>query len=527
MKRREFLRRSARSAAVLTGLSAMPQLAGCGKSKKAGSDKSRRPNILFAISDDQSWIYAGAYGSKIAKTPNFDRVARKGVLFNNAFCVAPQCSPNRACILTGRNIWQLEEAGVHAANFPKKFQVYTDLLEESGYFVGFTGKPWGPGNWEITGWPRNPAGIEYNDQKMDSMPARGMRNTDYAGNFEQFINDRSDDQPFCFWFGASEPHRVYEDGAGLKAGKRLEDAHVPKFFPDVETVRSDILDFAFEIEWFDKHLGRMLKIIEDAGELDNTLVVVTSDNGMPFPRAKANLYEYGIHMPLAVQWPARVSGGRVVDDLISFIDYAPTFMEAAGLKPIPAMTGKSFLNVLKSKEQGVVDKTRAWALSGRERHTHARPDNLTYPCRSIRTQQYLYIWNVKPERWPAGDPRGSGEPEGLHDVDASPTKSYLIDHRHDPDIKPFYDLAFKKRPEEELFDINKDPDCVNNLAGKPEFLAVKEDLKATLKQNLARQGDPRMHGFGDIFESYPRYSRMRNFPGFKKRGEYNPKYQVK
>ena len=497
------------------------------KSSCSMNFQKKKPNILFAISDDQSWIHTGISGCKIVNTPAFDRIAKEGVLFNNAFCAAPQCSPNRASILTGRHIWQNEEAGTHGSNFPKKLQVFPDLLEDDGYVVGFTGKPWGPGNWEITGWKRNPAGNEYNKFKMKSTPANGINRVDYATNFGDFLDQRPKDKPFCFWYGCKEPHRKYEKGTGLKAGKKLEDVNIPGFYPDAEEIRNDILDYAVEIDWFDEHLGEMLKKLEEIGELDNTIIVVTSDNGMPFPRAKANNYEYGIHMPLAVRWGDKVKGGRVVNDLISFIDYAPTFLEAAGIYAPEEMTGKSFFNVLVSNEEGFVDSTRNRILTGRERHTHARPNNFAYPVRAIRTHDYLYIWNLKPDRWPAGDPTGSGDPDGYHDIDGSPTKTYLLENKDKKNVKKYFDLAVAKRPEEELYDIKKDPACTKNLADVNEFKTLAKKLRTELEQALTEQGDPRMLGYGDVIESYPRYSRMRKFKGFKKRGEYNPEYQLK
>lgn len=482
----------------------------------------KRPNILFAISDDQSWKHAGAYGCPFVNTPAFDRVAKNGVLFNNVFAAAPQCSPNRSAILTGRHIWQLEEAGTHNSNFPRKFKVFTDELEKAGYQCGVTGKPWGPGNYEITGWPRNPAGPELNEHFYDERPLGGISKYNYAENFKTFLNQKSDDKPFFFWFGAFEPHRSYQKSSGLAAGKSPEQVTPPAFLPDHNVIRNDLLDYAVEIEWFDSHLDKMLKLLEERGELQNTLVVVTSDNGMPFPRAKANLYEYGTHMPFAVQWPERIKGGRVVDDLISFIDIAPTFLDVAHAPAPNMVTGKSFLNILCSEKERLVDPSRSRVFFGRERHTHARPDNLGYPSRAIRTADYLYIENMKPDRWPAGNPTGSGEPEGYHDIDACPSKTFLIDHQRE--YPKLASLSLDKRPKEELFDIKKDPACTENLAEHPDFLDIKLELKKTLHATLATQGDPRMHGNGDIFESYPRYSHMRDFPGFKKRGQYNPEY---
>lgn len=470
-----------------------------------------RPNILFAIADDWSWPHAGAYGLSSIRTPSFDRVAREGCLFTNAFAAAPQCSPNRAACLTGRNIWQIEEAGTHASHFPTRYEVFTDQLEGAGYHVGFTGKGWGPGEWKTAGWKRNPAGPAYSDRKLDEVPANGINKLDYAGDFDAFLEARADGQPFFFWYGGSEPHRGYEEGSGLRLGKRLADAPVPPFLPDNELVRGDILDYMVEIEWFDAQLGRMLARLEDLGELDNTLVVVTSDNGMPFPRAKANLYEYGTHEPLAVRWPERLPGGRTVDALVTFIDFAPTFFEAAGLPTPEAMTGRSFLGAAAGN-----DTFRDYALTGRERHTHARYDNLGYPARAIRTHEHLYIRNLKPDRWPAGDP---GE---FHDVDGGPTKAFMLEHREE--FPELFDLAFSKRPEDELYDIRQDPACMRNLAGAPEHADTVSRLRARLMDLLMAQGDPRAAG-SDVFDSYPRMSPMRpELGGFAERGQYNPKY---
>ena len=484
----------------------------------------KRPNILFAISDDQSWLHTSINGCKAVKTPIFDRLAAEGILFTNAFGVAPQCSPNRATILTGRNIWQLEEAGTHGSNFPKKYVTFPDILEKSGYQIAYTGKGWGPGNWKVNGRTRNPAGPAIQKHKIKNRTNTAISNNDYSANFEEFINNREKGKPFFFWYGAHEPHRVYLKGSGVAAGKKLNAVKVPRFLPDSPEIRSDILDYLLEIEWFDSELGKMLKLLKEKGELENTIVVVTSDNGMPFPKAKANLYEYGIHMPLAVYWPEKIKSGRVVTDLISFSDFAPTFLEIAGAKPVSKITGKSFLNILESDKQGAVDSSREYILAGRERHTHARPNNFGYPSRAIRTQEYLYIWNLKPERWPAGNPTGSGDPEGYHDIDGSPSKTFMIENQKKE--KLIFHQAFDKRPEEELYNIKIDPGCMNNLAGKAEFDSIKRELKTKLKQKLTQQQDPRMLGNGDIFESYPRYSRMRKFKGFKDRGAYNPKFQV-
>ncbi len=486
---------------------------------------SRRPNILFAISDDQSFAHTSFAGYKAVDTPAFDRVAREGVYFTNAFAPAPGCSPTRAAFLTGRHIWQIEQAGTHASSFPAQYVVYPDLLEQSGYCVGLTGKGWGPGNFKIDDRPRNPAGPAYTKRTL-TPPASGMSHNDYAGNFADFLAARPAGQPFCFWYGGSEPHRAFEKGAGLKAGKKLEDAVPPQFLPDNAEVRSDILDYCLEIEWFDAHLARMLKLLEEAGELDNTLVIVTSDNGMAFPRAKANCYEYGIHMPLAIRWGARVPASRTVEDLVGFVDITATILEAAGVehpsREYP-LAGRSLMKLLTSSKSGIVEPDRDAVFGGRERHSSSRYNNWTYPQRAIRTHQYLLIRNFRPDRWPAGDPivlsdkksskAGLGKPHsGYKDIDGSPTLDFLIAHVDDPEIGPFLELAVGKRPAEELFDIVKDPGCLHNLADDPDFTDTRTRLSQQLEDTLRRTNDARVLDGGEIWESYPRYSPIREFP---------------
>jgi len=480
-----------------------------------------RPNILFAISDDQSWKHAGAYGCKGIDTPAFDRVARQGVLFNNAFAPSPGCSPTRAAVLTGRHIWQIENAGTHASSFPKDYVTFPDLLEEAGYHIGTTGKNWGPGNYRASGRERNPAGPGYNSNKLDDKPYRGVSNRDYAANFEDFLGKRKGDQPFFFWYGAYEPHRGFEKGSWKKAGKKLKDADVPAFLPDTPEVRGDILDYYVEIEHFDKHLGRMIKQLEAAGELENTIIIVTSDNGMAFPRAKANLYEYGVHMPLAISWPAQAPAGRVVDDVVGLIDIAPTILEAArvrhpGKHP---MAGRSLMDVLTSEKQGLVDRNNKYTIFGRERHSSSRWHTLGYPGRAIRTQKWLYIHNVTPERWPAGAPRRLGKSGklgpphgGYHDIDACPTLDVLIEGRDDPKIAKYFHLAVDHRPQRELYNILEDPACVNNLASDPAYKHVADAMDQRLTRDLEITRDPRIFGRGDIFETYERYSHLRVFP---------------
>lgn len=481
------------------------------------SSTTKRPNILFVISDDQSYPHASAYGYQGISTPAFDRVAREGVLFTNAFSASPGCSPSRAAILTGKNCWQLEQAGTHASSFSQQFKTYPDLLEASGYFIGHTGKGWGPGNFKISGRSRNPAGPAFSKLTMEA--PKGISNNDYAANFKNFLSSKPQDKPFCFWFGAQEPHRRYPTGIGKRSGMDISKVRVPGFLPGSDEVKSDIMDYLYEIQWFDNHLARIIQTLEETGDLDNTIIVVTSDNGMPFPRAKANVYEYGIHLPLAICWASKVKGNRKIDDPVSLTDLAPTFLEAAGV-PFDAKTiaGKSLMNILTGEGQGEVDKSREAVYASRERHSSSRWNNLGYPQRCIRTRQYLYIWNVYPDRWPAGDPQEIKEGGKLAGLDSAYfdiddfNESYVFSNRKKPDVAPFFHMAVDRRPGQELYDIIKDPACLHNLAAQSNMKNIVAALDKKLKSYLTTTGDPRMGKNGEIFETYERFSPLRSFP---------------
>ncbi len=460
-------------------------------SVEASAADARRPNILLVIADDWSWGHAGAYGCQWIKTPAFDRVAREGLLFSHAFTNNPKCSPCRASLLTGRNTWQLEEAMCHFGLFPAKWPVYPDLLEQAGYHVGHTGKGWGPGDFLAGGFTRNPAGPAYQKRKLKP-PLPGIGATDFAGNFADFLAARKAGQPFCFWVGGHEPHRPYEDGAGLRAGRNPAAVTLPAYLPDSPVVRSDLLDYALEVEYFDANLGKILDQLEKTGELDDTLILVTSDHGMPFPRVKGQIYEAGFHLPLAIRWGRRVKPGRVVDDFINVRDFAPTFLDAAGLKVPASMSGRGFLDLLMSEKSGQIDPTRNRMVIGKERHDIGRPNDQGYPVRALRTPEYLYVRNYEPDRWPVGNPETS-----YPNCDNGPTKT-LITSRFDAS----YRLCFGKRPAEELFKVNEDPDCLKNLAAEPSLQALKQQLITEMEALLRQDEDPRMFGHGEIFEAY-------------------------
>ena len=459
---------------------------------KAAPASTPRPNILFIIFDDWGWQHAGAYGSTWVKTPNFDRVAREGVLFKNAFTSNPKCSPCRATILTGRNSWQLKEAVSHNGYFPAGFEVYPDLLEKSGYTVGLTGKGWGPGDFkELAKRTRNPAGPSFDEHRDSVTPASGINRNNYGKNFDAFLAQKSKDKPFCFWMGFHEPHRGYELNSGVRLGKKLAEVVVPPYLPDTPTVRGDLADYAIEVEWADAFIGKALASLEARGELENTLIVITSDHGMPFPYVKGQIHEDGFRLPLAMRWGKGIKPGRVVEDFINVRDFAPTYLELAGLAPHPQITGRSLAAILRSPASGWVEN-RAEMLIGKERHDLGRPNNLGYPVRALQTKDFLYVHNFHPDRWPAGNPETD-----FGNVDPGPTKEFIKGIGGH-----FYDLSFGKRLPDELYDLRLDPAGVNNLAHDLAHAGTMAAMRTRMMTLLTEEKDPRALGQAAIFDTY-------------------------
>jgi N-sulfoglucosamine sulfohydrolase len=446
-----------------------------------------RPNILFCIADDWGWPHAGAYGDPVVKTPTFDRLAREGILFQHAYVSSPSCTPSRGALLTGQWHWRLDSAANLWSVFPDRFATYPEILEKAGYSTGHTGKAWGPGVTQTQGRP------------LAGKPFK---------SFQMFLEKRPTDKPFCFWLGSSDPHRPFDEGSGKASGIDLSKIKLFRHFPDDELVRSDVADYYWEVQRFDQLIGAALDSLEKAGMAENTIVLMTGDHGMPFPRCKSNLYDCGTRVPLAVRWPATVKSGRTIEDFVSLTDLAPTFLEIAGI-PIPTdMTGKSLTPILSSDKSGRIVTERDYVLVGKERHVPGQeaPDLGGYPCRGIRTHDYFYIRNFEPKRWPNGTPNHDKATFPGHwfaDTDNGPTKTFMIENRDkNAEFQRAYELSFGKRPAEELYDLKSDPEQLVNVAEDPKCREEKERLSAQLLKQLQATGDPRVIGGGERFDEF-------------------------
>ena len=502
-----------------------------------------RPNILFVFADDwgrQASIYAkieGAGGiNDVAKTPHFDKLATSGVLFTNASVNAPSCTPCRSSILSGRNFWETGRGAIlQGAVWDENIPTWPLLLKGSGYHIGYTYKVWSPGSPVNAGIGGSAnafvkSGTKFNgfSQYVSSRASKGTAVKDakeelyreVRGNFNSFLKGRKKDQPFAYWFGPTNVHRKWIKGSGKKLwgidpvelkGK------MPAFLPDVHAVREDLADYLGEIAAFDAGLGILIEELKKVGEYENTIIVVSGDHGPPgFPHGKCNLYDFGTRVCLAIAGPG-VRGGRVVDDFVCLPDLAPTFLEAGKVQVPEVMSARSLWKVLKSKKDGQVDPSRDAVITGRERHVFSsRPGYLPYPQRAIRTKDYQFIINFRPDRWPLGDPYLLDTPQEpsyallenqtfvtLSDEDAGPTKAWIVSNRKDSKVKPVFDHAYGKRPPEEFYDMNKDPDQMKNLAQDPEYSGIVKKLRSRLIKYLGDNNDPRLVDNGKFFETSP------------------------
>ena len=470
-------------------------LAGCNPIYK------KKPNILFVISDDQSYPHTSIYGTEWINTPGFDRVAQEGLLFTRAYTTNAKCSPSRSTILTGRNSWLLEEATNHVPYFPEKFTTFPEVLKNNGYKTGLTGKGWAPGVAIKDGKKRNLIGEVYSE-KILTPTANFISNVDYFENFKVFLDEKTRDQPFFFWIGGHEPHRFYEYQVGINKGnKNIEQIdQVPDFWPDSKNVRTDMLDYAFEIEYFDRHLVKVIKELEKRNLLETTIIVVTSDNGMPFPRVKGQVYPFDNRLPLAIRWGEGIKNpGRVISDYFSFSDFAPTLLDLAGIEEknhnMEPFSGKIWVPVFKDLHD---THPRDYMIIGKERHDVGRENDMGYPVRGIIEGNYFYNHNFKPDRWPAGNPE-----TGYLNTDGSPTKTEILNLFRQGKDSTYWNYSFGKRPKEELYDIEKDPQCLKNLAFDESYFTLKKSLRNKMIGDLKQQGDPRVQGNGDVFDQYP------------------------
>jgi arylsulfatase A-like enzyme len=514
-----------------------------GGAAAVAAEPAKRPNVVFCFADDWG-RYASCYAAldakpnpnSVVKTPNIDAVAKRGVLFRNAFVPAPSCTPCRSSLLSGRYFFNTGRGAIlNGAVWDESIPTSPLLLRDGGYDLGKIAKVWSPGTpadapigKQQYAYQKSGVGFNQFSEQVTKAVKEGKSVDDarnalleqVGGNFAAFLKARDPKKPFFFWHGPTNVHRKWVKGSGKALWNIDPDdlkGKLPKFLPDVPEVREDFADYLGEAQAFDAQVGVVLKQLKDAGELDNTVVVISGDHGAPgFPGGKCNLYDFGTGVALVAAGPG-IPGPRVVDDFTNLMDLTPTFLDIGGVKHPDGLNGKSLWPVLTSKKDGQVDPDRTRVITGRERHVAAARDgNLPYPQRALRTKDFLYVRNFAPDRFPLGSPKTvtvdsaptadaltNDTYAAFADMDASPTKAWLVEHRNDPKWKWHYEYAFAKRPAEELFDLKADPDQIKNVAGEKEYESTRKMLAEQLTKELNAAGDPRVTEKDCRFEKPP------------------------
>lgn len=400
---------------------------------------SRPPNLLFLISDDHSAPDLGCHGNAAVRTPNLDRLAAQGARFSNCFVSSPQCSPNRSSIFTGCTPHTTATSRLHTPMPPWEPSIL-EALRTRGYFTGASRKV------------HQGAAFE---KRFDYYDRTGRPVTAF---FDKLPKDR----PFWYQVGFTDPHRPYMPGA-FTPPHDPSSVIVPPFLPDVPEVRQDLAHYYDFISRMDAECGEVLSELDRRGQADNTLVIFTGDNGMPFPRAKGTCYDPGIRVPLIARWPGRIKPGTSSDALIAHVDLAPTWLEAAGIAKPEKMQGRSFLDVAAGKSTGV--RTEVFS----ERNWH---DNFD-PIRSVRTATHKLIFNAAPHfpyrpAWDLAD---------------SPSWAAMRRLSRRGGLPPAAMQLFRpSRPMLEVYDLRADPNEVNNIADAPG----ESDTVKDLLQKLSR-----------------------------------------
>lgn len=449
---------------------------------------AEKPNILLVLSDDHSLPHLGAYGcpnsQKFALTPNLDHFAEEGMRFDRAYTASPQCAPSRTSIFAGRS-----PIGLQATRFaqpaPADTPFFTDILRESGYWVGLDGR-----HQHLDGKKRDA------DHISETLAQENMRGESFESRFDHFVqgiktkgselekvpeifsailDEIPEAQPFFLYFGFSQPHRKWgDDHDGIDPAE----LQLPPDWPDLPEVRLDYARYLAEVRDLDTGFGYLMKILEERDLSKNTIVIFMGDNGEALLRGKGTLYQRGIKVPLLIRWPEKIEAGLVSESLISGVDLAPTLLDVADLPPDPGMTGKSFkplLIGLSMKERTEVFAERGWHWG-----PITRTDGFDL-SRSITTENYHYIYNALPDR--------SYTPV---DMDSKNVAWEAIKQaKADNSLKKLHQILYFRnpRPVFELYDLEKDPFQTNNLSGDSETESTETALRQKLDRWMIREGD--------------------------------------
>jgi arylsulfatase A-like enzyme len=431
-----------RPAALLLAAAAL----GCASPRPAAPD---RPNVVILIADDLGYGDLGCYGHPVLRTPHIDRLAREGLRFDAAFLTISSCSPSRASLLTGLYPHSTGAGDLHDP-LPAERKSLARHLRSAGYHCAAVGK-WHLGAAEKASWDR-----------VTECPGR-----DTGAKAVEALGLRPAGRPFFAWIATVDPHRPYDEV--LSDPQDPAGVAVPPYLPDHPLIRADLAKYYDETRRFDRHVGEVLAELERQGELDRTFVVLLSDNGMPFPRAKTTLYDSGIRTPLLVRYPPLVRPGGVARGLASAVDLAPTILDLTGVAQ-DSMQGRSFVAQLRdpsSPGRAAVYAEANWHDFGQF-------------TRAVRTERWLLVRNHYADKplWNSVDSIQSRTWQGYLEMERAGR------------LTPAQRFLFREpRPFEELYDLEKDPHSLADVADDPANRGTLDRLGGLLDRWSAETAD--------------------------------------
>lgn len=378
-----------------------------------------RPNFVVIVLDDWGWRESGAYGNARIQTPNIDRLAREGAQFHNAFLTASACTPSRASILTGLHPFAAGAPRLQVP-LPADQKLVSHYLGQAGYFTASVGK------WHLGDTAKNQFDLVIQERTTADQYQTGME--DWLPVLERQLPRG---KPFFLWLAAKDAHRPWTAEKNLH---RADDMVLPAYIEldahhTKQKIQREMARYYDEIHRADAHIGKVIENLKQQRLLDNTVIIVMSDNGSPFWKAKKFLTDPGLKTPFIVHWPSAIQQHRDINELVSAVDIAPTLLELAGINVPSQMEGSSFAHWLKQPE--TANKPIREFVYGERGDAVLGSEN----GRSIRDQQYLYI---------------------VDDLDTY-TECDDKNKRH----------TFRR---EFLFDVVKDPDNLHNLVPPENIL---------------------------------------------------------
>jgi N-sulfoglucosamine sulfohydrolase len=423
----------------------------------------RQPwNLLVLVADDASRVNFGVYGNPTCTTPSVDALASQGMRFEHAYTPVSLCSPSRTSMYTG--LYPIQHGSTGFDPVRADVATWPELFAGTGVVTGSIGKQ------HVE--PKEKFPFDFVEETDALLNRRSPRA--YEAAFEEFL-ELAAGRPFTLFVNFKDPHRPFGHKREVERGgpERLhspEDVELFPFLVDTPETRTDLARFYDALARMDETLGRLLARLDQHGLAERTVVVFTSDNGMPFPFAKCTLFEVGLNLPFVVRWPGVVEAGTVSDELVSLIDLLPTALELCEL-PVPeGLAGRSLVPLLAHGTP--LGRSEVYGM-----HTSQKVGE-DYPVRSVRSGPFEYVRNLRPE----------ARFDAAH-LKTITWESWLAAAEKD-DAAGQRVARLLHRPREQLFDLEHDPFELRDLARDPEYEQTRERLAALLEARLRELGDP-------------------------------------